>query len=462
MHAWGVHPLWPTLKVHDWVKQHLADLGYPKIEVHPMPGRCLRRPFGLHYELVTAAGDVLRCWQDEVAYFERFGEGGGTCSFEALVRAMLHTAKMADHEASGFRSITKYAKQWDDWHRRHDEVQAWLSRGFRDAAVNVPVVLEPAPGRRSAPRPEADSSDKLAALAPRPLAAKLTQQAASTPPAAVDFLSGDEVSTDLPSAIPDMRNGRWPFWLEHIAAYGLYRGLTIGDAARELAAWLWWVEGYDWPDKHERIVELLCAFARMKHNGHISRDAEGPLVADQIERVVRYAGETQTVESMEQFAVWRQARQQGRFSRNIAIEPLLAGACVDTRPPPVLLLDRSISKCDPKELPKAIEKMLSGQTAGMRKRAGKAEFPYIEFARSFLRTLWQHGGKCRINREVCLEMSGSRKPHTQLRYKQLLADAGLIEPDWDLTIRRHQLAALYKLTKVAMELFRAATQQATA
>jgi hypothetical protein len=59
VHAWALHPCWPTLPVHAWVKKQLASIGCGKVEVHPMPGRCCRRPFGLDYVTVTDKGEEL-------------------------------------------------------------------------------------------------------------------------------------------------------------------------------------------------------------------------------------------------------------------------------------------------------------------------------------------------------------------------------------------------------------------
>jgi hypothetical protein len=340
-----------------------------------------------------------------------------------------------------------------------------------------------ASGLRSAPRHEGDSSDKLATLAASRSTAKPASRSTATP----DLLSGevaeqvqavdacslgnnnennnrlDYKCNPLPvdfsdGRIPDRRHSHWPFWLEYVAARGLFPGLTIQVAARELAVWFWWIEGFHWPDKDARILELLCAFARIKHNGCISRDPEGALVTEQLQRIVGHV-QQQTAESKEQFAIVRQKRQTGKYRRIIMLEQVLAmPAC--SLATTTTNNNRLDYKCNP--LPAPIEALLAAQITPRMRRRADGDYPYLEFARPFLHALWDNKGKCRINREACLKMSGSRKPNTQSRFKQLLVQAGLLEPDWQKTIRRYQHAALYKLTEAAMELFRQATRQATA
>jgi hypothetical protein len=320
------------------------------------------------------------------------------------------------------------------------------------------VVSATPDGLRSAPSPEGDSSDRRAALATRSTA-KPASRSTATP----DLLSGDEVAKDLVwDHIPDRRNKQWPFWCEHVATHGLYPGLTIGDAARELGAWFQMIELFGQPDAAERTVELLVHFARHKHNGLISRDPAGPLVAKQIASVVGHA-QKQTADSKQQFAIVRQKRATGKYCRNIMLEQVIrtaASECANNNENK----KRIDWKCIISDLvlPAPIEAQINrlAESAGMRKRNG--EYPLLRFARPFLLTLWGCEGNARIPRDACLEMSGINNPNVQLQYKQRLVEAGLIEPDWEKSIRRYEHAALYKLTTAAMELFRQAAQRATA
>jgi hypothetical protein len=265
---------------------------------------------------------VLCCWQEQLEYFER---DGATAPFELIVREMLRFSKQGIWEAmSMFATATTYTKDYGEYDRRHKETLAWLERGFKDLAVNCPVVLEMPASLRCAPRPEGTPDTGARSTA------KLTPHAASTPHGAVDFLSGDEVAQDLPKGAPPKRHTHWPWWCQYVAEHGLYEHDSVGEVCRELGAWFVWIELFHLPDRVERTTELLTHFVMSKHNGFVSRGAEHPDVIKQIRRCVQTATK-QTAESKEQFALVRQKRATGKYRRgNIMLEPVLMDACVPT------------------------------------------------------------------------------------------------------------------------------------
>jgi hypothetical protein len=264
----------------------------------------------------------------------------------------------------------------------------------------------------------------------------------------------------LPDSIPSRRNKRWPFWLERVAQDGLYDGLTIGDAAREMAVFLLFVELYDHPDRVERTIELLTHFAFTKHNECIHRSLNHPDLPRQIKRCVQHA-QKQTADSKQQFALWRQNRQQGFYAHNIMLEPLLSGQASVT---PHTGRRRTLGlKCIIKEtpLPTQMEAQITQLARKEKMRQHKGLYPVLRFARPFLRAQWDNQGTAEINREACLAMSGVNNPNVQLRYKKFLVRAGLLQDGWERTIRRGQSAATYKLTDAAMAMFQSASQRAT-
>ena len=112
-------------------------------------------------------------------------------------------------------------------------------------------------------------------------------------------------------------------------------------------------------------------------------------------------------------------------------------------------------------LPTEIEAKITNFCTFKRMRKSHGEYPLMRFTRLFLGTIWAHKGSYRINRTTCLEMSGqtlNRMP--QLKYKKLLADAGLISGGWERTIIRHKGAALYKMTPDTLEVFQSHYQEA--
>jgi len=79
------HQLQSTSGVHERIKRRLARIGLGHIEVHPMPGRCKRRPFGEHYRTITSEG-VLTTWQQQLDHYIKPGE---TPPFRQIVKTLL-------------------------------------------------------------------------------------------------------------------------------------------------------------------------------------------------------------------------------------------------------------------------------------------------------------------------------------------------------------------------------------
>ena len=83
------HNLQRTDSVHTRTKRQLARIGLEKTEVHPMEGRCKRRPFGEHYRTITVDG-VVEPWQKQLTYYLT---PGPTPSFNHICRTMLRAVK---------------------------------------------------------------------------------------------------------------------------------------------------------------------------------------------------------------------------------------------------------------------------------------------------------------------------------------------------------------------------------
>jgi hypothetical protein len=139
LHIWRKHKPHDSGRVHNAVKTSLNNIGLGHVEVHPMSGRCQRLPFGKDY--ITIVPDtVLRLWQDQVLYFER--EEWETPSFDHIVRTLWSVA-VGTHE-----SAWKYPNDFNRrrgfegvFEERRQEVMAWVDRGYKDVAVNIPAEL---------------------------------------------------------------------------------------------------------------------------------------------------------------------------------------------------------------------------------------------------------------------------------------------------------------------------------
>jgi hypothetical protein len=140
IHAWKKHSYpQPSTNLHQFNKKILCDIGYASTESHPMPGRCLRRPFGDGYRTVMPTG-TIEDWVKQVEYFE---SDGRTPSFNRicveLVRAMYRQWQAwerlgDDNRRVDVRSLIK--KQLPEL----DIIADWLKAGCPlEPAVTAPV-----------------------------------------------------------------------------------------------------------------------------------------------------------------------------------------------------------------------------------------------------------------------------------------------------------------------------------
>ena len=115
----------PAIVPHLEVKERLDRLGLGSVEVHPMPGRCLRRPFGRDYACITPEGELQGYWTAQQRYFE---DDARTPPFEVILEAFR-------------KRITASVRQWSDWasadertilptiNERLSQVEDWVSSG---------------------------------------------------------------------------------------------------------------------------------------------------------------------------------------------------------------------------------------------------------------------------------------------------------------------------------------------
>ena len=124
LHAWHWHKLQQLDDVHLEIKAGLEQIDCGHIEVHPMHGRCFRRPFGEDYITITPEGS-LHLWQDQVNYYEHDFR---TPSFEQIVREMVRVSEREYRECLYHDS----SRDIEVVPSRNAEVLAWLERGCKD------------------------------------------------------------------------------------------------------------------------------------------------------------------------------------------------------------------------------------------------------------------------------------------------------------------------------------------
>ena len=201
------HGLRPTDSVHDHTKRRLANIGLGSTEVHPMSGRCKRRPFGEHYRTITTDG-VLTTWQNQLDYFEN---PGVTPAFRHIAMTLLSALE----------------DQWSAWYsdrlnRRNSRIDVvGRIKGQRVIARNVQDWLDA--GCPSETRAQVAVTDQIRHEERQPTTVR--------PNFTASVFDSEE-----------LRGGQWAPTLEKIARNGLPAEDCLGEIVFEMAKYLWWIE----------------------------------------------------------------------------------------------------------------------------------------------------------------------------------------------------------------------------
>lgn len=298
VHAWERHELDPSDDVHERQKRVLQRIGLGSTEVHPMQGRCLRRPFGVDYRTITPDG-VLEYWPDQLDYWDYDQR---TPSFRQIAMTLL---RVSMEEVNAFRScLTCYgtfgripsrhtcsSRDCDKFVSRLAEVKRWLDDGCPQPA-----------GESISVRANHDSTLRVEPVVEDCPEVRINQKW---------FSANNELG-----------------WVERIvslAKHGLCEPNSVGHAACELAKWLVWVELAHMP-MSERVLRtetLLTEWISLKHNGFSTRwnNGERDVVISQIGRAVQSV----VNQDSEIFQRLRDKRQSGMYRTNFEIAPFLLG-----------------------------------------------------------------------------------------------------------------------------------------
>lgn len=246
--------------------------------------------------------------------------------------------------------------------------------------------------------------------------------------------------------VPGSTTSMWCPWVERTARIGLTEDDTMGKVVYELAKWLLWVELFDSDDRMERTTDLLQRFVLEKHNGHVSRLLEGKEreVLSQVDRIVKTASGLSGA-SREVFARIREARREGKYWRQIRIEPVLCGEERAGEQQEICSTYSLPIRDD--RLPPEIEVKLTAFAKSQGMRLTQGEYPFLRFSRRFLNILYDKKGCARIGTEDLT--SFVTNVHQQDRFKRILRGLGLIR-DWAGTYRQGTEPCLYRLTDEAM------------
>jgi hypothetical protein len=408
------HGLASTLTTHDRVKRELARIGLGNTEVHPMAGRCKRRPFGEHYRTITAKG-VLTTWQQQLDYFLSPGQ---TPSFRQIAQALLDGL----------------IEQWRCWRDRRDARNCRLDVGAEIARQEEEVERI---------RRWLDDDCPTLARTVVALPAKL--------PASIESPAEAEGRYKIATAgtnldLSSLRGGRWAQKLEILARNGLPADDTVGLVVFEIAKWLWWIELFELPERErfEKCLALLSNFVTEKHNGCITRWNLGlkDEVISQVERCLTSAIAFNIADKKKSLAIYSQLRNKraiGQYKQLILLEPLLSSDTGLLSPSP-----SSLSS------PLSIYFSVSGLGAPLpeevldwiNKKRGRNQVE--QYATRLSNFLFETSQWTYIPRKEAQEVFlGYTNPNRHHKYNQILLRAGVIDLD---IYRAHIRPTGYRLT----------------
>jgi len=446
----------------------LKEIGLAGTEIHPMHGRCFRRPFGQDYFTITDHG-LLESWIEQLDYFEQTAEPPTFNAVYQALRSLLvkewegyqATGKMEKVGLTGGKPhLLKYhrgnevfsTKQLED---DLDLLDTWADRGFPRRLATSEAVL----------------SDLCPVDSPRhqhPVADRLQDTSRYEKP-------GAGCDIDL-AAVCD---GRWVQTCEKWARNGLPCADSVFTVVSHLSRWFFFVEWWEMPEdmRLEKVVSLLSEFVLAKNNGFVSRLSAGHEqdVVEQVRRTVPCAVSKVDDSGKWQFMRVRQKRRQGRYKRVIFLEPVIRGKARQdvktdlkeiTPSPPVGLnicwsdLENTTNASDrrtkaeewkfvpddtplPDDLKVAIEKAY--------RESGKRLYkPTIRKITSLVNYLRSKGGEARLGVKALAKMGFP--DGDQRRHLGMLADAGIVRKVKGYSPVLAQ-GLRYRLTKRTMTMF---------
>lgn len=298
VHAWEHHELVESDEVHARQKRVLRQIGLGSVEVHPMPGRCLRRPFGVDYRTITPGG-VLEYWPEQLDYWEFDGR---TPIFRQIVLTLLN---LSVEQMTAFRrSLVCYGNAG-----RRPSHRTCSSSDCNKFASRI-----------------ADVRKWLNDGCPQPAGETVSVQAGSDSTLRVEVVREDQPDERINRLSSPANNEQgWVERLVSLAKHGLCEPDSVGNAVCELAKWLVWVElaNMPLPDRLSRTEALLTEWVSLKHNGFSTRwnNGDRDSVINQIGRAVQSVVD----QDSEIFQRLRDKRQSGLYRTNIEIAALLLG-----------------------------------------------------------------------------------------------------------------------------------------
>ena len=405
IHAWKHYKALQLLTAITAVnKELLHEIGLKSIEVHPMEGRCFRRPFGVDYSTITPNG-LITDWKDQLDYFLNDKR---TPSFQriclTLVQKMTEQFKkwansstIFDDRKQALRLMDKVLYVEDkqiEMQTNIREIREWLNKKFSER-IEQHIV----------------SGDVLK-IRINDSATNGEQHIISD-----DILKG-RVNDFVPSSVvPNLNvnaSGNKENWYKTVldlAINGLVEDDSVHFAVYNLSKWLYFIELYDL-DENVRVLkinELILYYITNKHNNFITRMNNGNVneVIDHVNRSILSAIKVKDANSLELFSNIRNKISNNQYKTIIKISDAIMGKFSNQSP-------SLFNKCTP--LPEELENLILSHS-GLKKM-----FP---FATILINKLLQSGCKANLGRQWMTTIAHSTPRKASERLK-ILTKAGII------------------------------------
>ena len=404
--------------IHRAGRPHLKKIGLGTLEIHPMVGRCLRRPFGEDYFTITD-GDLLSNWTDQLVFFEH----PITPSFESIYRVlkekMLGQWATYDHWNNPDPKRKKQVHRIDTNLLREEleAIDKWAAKGF-PASYNAPVSIS------------------------------MTLEGSSCP-------TGRMTKSSCAVTLAQVCNAEWVQSCESWAINGLPCEDSLFLVISQLARWLYFIELHHLPESQrlERIKTALVHYCLTKHNSRISR-LNGGLEEEVIQHVHRAVDSGIASVDMgfkTHAAVMRQKRERGRYTRVIYLERVLEGKDDSNSSSSCWVYMCPTKKPDFTPLPNQIINQLldacraTGRAPRIKKTTG--QYPIIEKCTAFINAIYQSGGKARVSQETLRKYGFTANNQREL-LKAIMVKAGIMTKGG---YKSQTASRLYRLTKETIQ-----------
>lgn len=313
LHVWHryTRPI-PLDHIHATMQSALYQIGLGGTEVHPMHGRCFRRPFGQDYYTITEEG-LLGNWIKQLDHFQSATEAP---SFKAIYRGLRGLMVASWKKCIGPQPQRTFQGNRAKLIASNSSLAVYYTSDNKlDLGVlgkHLGVLDEWAEGGFSTDVVSGSSTQ----VPEQPTFSSKPSQLVKEPSADLCAINLSEVC----------RQG----WFKTCQSWAI-NGLPCHDSiflvVSQLARWLFFIELWDL--EHDRRVkkinDILTAYVLRKHNGFVSRITSGlhTEVIDHIPRIVETAINNTDAAGRQHFANTRRKRREGKYGEVIYLEPVL-------------------------------------------------------------------------------------------------------------------------------------------